>query len=72
MFVSLLKKQLMSLLAFAAAFAVAYWIQIYYGFRDPIIITKDLLIGLTGPVVGYLLVLPLLKYVMFKKGWEGF
>ena len=72
MFMNLLKKQVLSLLAFSAAFAAAYWIQIYYGFRDPIVITKDLLIGLTSSAIVYLFSLPLLRYVMFKKGWEGF
>ena len=72
MFISLLKKQVLSLLAFSAAFAAAYWIQIYYGFRDPIVITKDLLIGLASGAVGFLFLLPLLRYVMFKKGWKGF
>lgn len=72
MFVSFLKKQLISLLVFAVAFAAAYWIQLYYGFRDPIVITKDLLTGLVGAIMGYLLGVPLLRYIMFKKGWQGF
>jgi len=65
MFMSLLKKQMMSLFAFEAAFAVAYWIQLYYGFREPMVFTKDLMTGLAGAVVGYLLLVPLLRYLMF-------
>jgi hypothetical protein len=71
-YTTLLKQQVKGFFIVGPAIATIYIVSTCFCFREPIVFTEDVVRTFVGAVMGYVFGVPLLQYIMFKKGWEGF